>query len=78
MGGRQALEGGTHFSDHATAGLIALPVRSPLLLLLQYSFPTGPILKRKLSQCVTELHDAYFPGCLHSVAQVEQEGMEPR
>lgn len=45
---------------------------------MQYSFPTGPILECKLSQGVTELHDANFPGCLRRVAQVEQEGMEPR
>lgn len=69
---------GTHLSNHATTGLVALTVCSPLLLLLHYSFPTSPILKGKLSQRVTELHDAYVPRRLWGVAQVEQEGMEPR
>lgn len=69
---------GIYLSDHATPSLIPLTVCSPLLLLLQYSFPASPILKSKLSQRVTELHDANFPGCLCSVAQVEEEGMEPR
>lgn len=69
---------GIYLSDHATPGLVALPVGSSLLLLLQYSFTTSPVLQCKLFQCVTELHDADFPGCLRSVAQVEQEGVEPR
>lgn len=76
-GGRQDLKG-IYLGDHAPPGLVALTVGSPLLLLLQYSFPTGPIFECKLSQGVTELHDANFPGCLCRVAQVEQEGMEPR
>lgn len=69
---------GTHLSNHATPGLVAFAVCSPFLLLLQYPLPTSPILKCKLSERVTELHDAYFPCCLCGVAQVEKEGVEPR
>ena len=69
---------GTYLSDHAATGLVALTVCGPLLLLLQYSFPASPILKGKLPQRVTELHDADVPRCLWGVAQVEQEGVEPR
>lgn len=78
MAGKPWKRVGTHFGNHATTGLVALTVCSPLLLLLQYPFPTSPILKGKLSQRVAELHDAYVPRCLWGVAQVEQEGMEPR
>lgn len=78
MAGKTCKGAGTHLSNHATPGFVALTVGSPLLLLLQYPFPTSPILKGKLSQCVTELHDTNVPRCLCSVAQVEQEGMEPK
>lgn len=78
MAGKPCKGVGTHLGNHATTGLVALTVCSPLLLLLQYPFPTSPILKGKLSQRVAELHDAYIPCCLWGVAQVEQEGMEPR
>lgn len=78
MPGKAWKGAGTYLSDHAATGLVALTVRGPLLLLLQYSLPTSPILKGKLSQRVTELHDADVPRCLRSVAQVEQEGVEPR
>lgn len=78
MAGKTCKGVGTDLSNHAPPSLVALTVCSPLLLLLQYAFPTSPILKGKLSQRVTELHDAYIPSCLCGVAQVEQEGMEPR
>lgn len=78
MAGKTCKGAGTDLSNHAPPSLVALTVCSPLLLLLQYAFPTSPILKGKLSQRVTELHDAYIPSCLCGVAEVEQEGMEPR
>lgn len=78
VAGKTCRGAGTHLSNHAPPSLVALTVCSPLLLLLQYAFPTSPILKGKLSQRVTELHDTNVPSCLCGVAQVEQEGMEPR
>lgn len=66
-----------HVHDHLAPGLVALPVVSSFLFLLQHAIPGRSVLQSELAEDFAEAVDADLPHAVGWVTQVQQEGVEP-
>lgn len=66
-----------YLGDEPPAGLVALPVGSTLLLLLQDALPACAVLQGELPQQLADGHHLHVPHGAGRVPQVQQEGVKP-
>ena len=66
-----------NFGDHFAAGLVALPVVGPLLLLLQQAIPHGFVLERKLADKLAKLFHFVLHRLGSCVPQINKKLAKP-